>query len=338
MRRLLHPDVRRQLGHPEQLVTVERLHRADGPASGAGVLLLRNPAGFSMEVLLDRAMDIGWVDAPGFPLAWKSPRGHVDSSRHEPTGGGWVETFPGGLLTTCGMRSTGMPSTVDGIHHGLHGRVANLPAEHVRHGLVRGDDDGPVIEVTGSVVEGALGSPPLVLERRLLVSTTRPWLCVEDIVTNEGYEVAGHMFRHHFNLGYPVVGRGSTVDSTAAPFGVRDGGTVPSLAWVLQDDHELTGSDLDEKVVYCRPESEVVTTKVTAPDGRWVEISNPRDPWPYLILWRDPRPGVNVLGVEPSTSLDGGRAVAEASGDVRWLEPGERITYSSTVSAGTAVS
>lgn len=140
------------------------------------------------------------------------------------------------------------------------------------------------------------------------------------------------------NLGYPAVGRGSVVESTATPFGVRDSGQVPSLPWQLQDDTELSGADLDEMVVYCQAEGDSVTTKVTVPDGRWVEISNPRLPWPYLILWRDPRPGVNVLGVEPSTSLDGGRALAEASGDVLWLEPGASLSYSSTVTAGASAS
>lgn len=331
---LLDPDIRRQLGSPEQLVTVERHIRADGPAAGSGVLLVRNPAGISMEVLLDRALDIGWADAPGFPLAWRSARGHVSPDRHEPQGTGWVNTFAGGLLTTCGLRSTGMPSVVDGVHHGLHGRVGSIPAEGVRHRFVTTDDGERAVEITGDVVEASLGEPTLVLSRRLLVLTDRPEVRVEDTVTNDGYTATGHMFRHHFNLGYPAVRGGSVVQSTAVPVGLRDGGVPPTLPWRIPDERELAGDELDESVVYCSQEGGEVVTRVTAPDGRWTEIANPVDPWRFLILWRDPRPGVNVLGVEPSTSRDGGRAQAEADGEVQWLEPGQEVSYSSVVRAG----
>lgn len=331
---LLDPDLRRQLGNPEQLVTVDRMVRADGPAVGSGVLVVRNPSGISLEVLLDRAMDIGWADAPGFPLAWRSPRGHVDPARQEPAGDGWVQTFAGGLLTTCGLRSTGMASTVDGVHHGLHGRIGSVPAQNVRHGFVETHDGEQAIEVTGEVVEASLGAPTLVLTRRILVLISRPEVRVEDAVTNEGYSVAGHMFRHHFNLGYPAVQSGAVVDSTAAPFGLRDDGVLPSLPWRLSGESGRSEAALGETVVYCRPDAESVTTRVTAPDGRWTEICNPSGPWPLLILWRDPRPGVNVLGVEPSTSKDGGRAQAEADGEVLWLEPGQSVSYASNVTAG----
>lgn len=334
MRGLHGAEVLRQLGHPQQMVSVERFTRTDGPAAGAAVLLVRNPWGISMEVLLDRALDIGWADATGFPLAWKSPRGHVSSARQEPDGNGWAETFPGGLLATCGLRSTGMASTVDGVHYGLHGRVGGIPAEHVRYGVATDEDGQALVEISGEVVEGSLGSTPLVLTRRLTLRTDRPELRVEDTVTNAGYEVAGHMFRHHFNLGFPAVQAGSQVASSALAYATRDPGSLPGLPWTLPHESELGSDELAEKVVYCRPSGATVRTRITAPDGSWVEVENPAEQWPFLILWRDPRPGINVLGVEPSTSEDGGRAHAEESGTVVWLEPGEGVSYSSTVRAG----
>ncbi|QGQ20816.1 DUF4432 family protein [Cellulomonas sp. JZ18] len=87
-----------------------------------------------------------------------------------------------------------------------------------------------------------------------------------------------------------------------------------------------------ETVLYCRPQpgpTAVVT--VTAPDGPSVEVEQDTDGWPLLVLWRDPRPGVNVLGVEPSTSRDGGRAEAERDGELRVLAPGEQVRYRTRV-------
>ena len=328
----LDPELHRLVGAPDQLVSVDRLVRDEGPGRGSPVLLVRNPGGVSFEVLLDRALDLGWADAHGLPLAWRSPRGPVESSRHEPDGAGWMRTFGGGLLTTCGLAATGMPSTVAGTHHGLHGRVGHLPAENVRWALVLDGEDVSV-EVTGDVVEAALGSPVLRLRRRIVASTVRAVVRVEDTVTNGGYGVAGHMFRHHLNLGYPVVGPGSVVTTTTEAAGARGGGSVPAMPWTLDVDAEAGGTEM---VLYRRPPvgSPTATVTVTAPAGAWCEIEQSTEGWPLLVLWRDASPGVNVLGVEPSTSKDGGRAQAEADGEVVWLEPGESRAYRTVVRVG----
>lgn len=325
------PDsLRRLVGATDQLVSVERLVRDDGPGRGAPVLTVRNPRGISFEVLLDRAMDIGWADAEGLPLAWRSSRGPVSSARHEPEGTGWTRTFGGGLLTTCGLSSTGAPSEVDGVRHGLHGRVGHVPAENVGWRLVD-DGDDRAVEVTGDVVEAGLGAPTLRLRRRIVASTTAARLRVEDTVSNEGFTPAAHMFRHHLNLGYPLVQPGTVVTATADAVGERDraDGWQP-LPWTLD-----ALSVAPETVLYCRPRpGGTATTTVRAPGGEWLEVEQSVETFPLLVLWRDPTPGVNVLGVEPSTSRDGGRAQAEQDGEVVRLGPGETRSYLTVVRAG----
>ncbi|MFW2512823.1 DUF4432 family protein [Demequina sp. SO4-13] len=329
----LDPELSRMVGAPDQLISVERLVREDGPGRGAPVLVVRNPQGVSFDVLIDRALDLGWADAKGLPLAWRALRGPVESSRYEPHGFGWTRTFGGGLLTTCGLSATGMPSDVDGVHHGLHGRVGHIPAENVRWGLVVDGADLSV-EITGDVVETSLGGPSLRLRRRIVASTVRPTLRVEDTVMNAGHSPAGHMFRHHLNLGYPLVGPGSTVNATAEPDGERDrvASTPTTLPWVLDI---ASSADEPETVLYCTPFSGPrATVTVTGADGAWCEIEQSTATWPFLLLWRDARPGVNVLGVEPSTSRDGGRARAENDAEVIWLEPGESRHYTTVVRVG----
>ncbi len=330
----LGPDLHRLVGAPDQLVSVDRLVRDEGPGRGAPVLLVRNPNGLSFEVLLDRALDLGWADAPGLPLAWRSAIGPVGSSRHEPDGLGWARSFGGGLLSTCGLATTGKPSDVGGTHYGLHGRIGHIPAENVRWGLVL--DGGELsVEITGDVVEAALGEAPLRLRRRILASTVRSALRVEDTVTNTGHSVAGHMFRHHLNLGYPLVQPGTVVTATAEPVGERDRPDGPSqrLPWVLDVGSEAVEP---ETVLYCRPLTRpTATVTVTAPGGTWCEIEQTTQTWPLLLLWRDASPGVNVLGVEPSTSRDGGRAQAERDDEVVWLPPGNSRAYVTSLRTGS---
>lgn len=328
----LEPGLRRLLGAADQLVAVTRAVLDEGPGRGTPVVSVRNPGGISFDVLLDRAMDIGWADAAGLPLAWRSPRGTVSSDRYEPHGTGWVRTFGGGLLSTCGLASTGAPATVDGVHHPLHGRIGHVPAENVRWALIE-EDGALAVEIVGDVVEAALGQPTLALRRRLVAGTSQAWLRVEDTVRNAGWVRAGHMFRHHLNLGAPVVVPGTVVTATAEVVGERDAVGRPSvtLPWVL----DVADGPTPEVVAYCRPTpGPQVRVEVRAPEGPWVTIEQDGATWNQTVLWRDATPGVNVLGVEPSTSRDGGRAQAERDGEVIWLEPGEARTYRTVVRAG----
>ncbi len=296
------------------------------------MLMVRNPAGVSFEVLLDRAMDIGWADAGGMAMSWRSPRGRAHGARYEPEGSGWVRTFGGGLLTTCGLASTGAASTVDGVHHGLHGRVGHLPAEHVTWQLVE-DRGGLAVEVVGTVVEAALGQPTLCLRRTILASCVEPTLRISDEVSNESWTPAGHMFRHHLNLGYPLVGEGSVVRSTATITGERDRDGRPAESFPLA--LSVADGAASERVLYARTPAGEPTggVQVTSPDGTaTMAISYGTDTFPMLVLWRDATAGVNVLGIEPSTSRDGGRAAAERDGEVCRLEPGASRSYWTEVS------
>ncbi|ADB75275.1 aldose 1-epimerase family protein [Geodermatophilus obscurus] len=328
----LSPQLRRLVGAPDQLVSVERVVLTEGTGWGAPALMVRNPAGVSFEVLLDRALDIGWADARGIPLGWRGPRGRASATRYEPAGAGWCQTFGGGLLSTCGLASTGAASTVDGVHHGLHGRVGHLPAENVTWRLV--EDRGDLaVSVTGDVVEAALGAPTLRLQRRIVASCVEPTVRVEDVVTNDSSTVAGHMFRHHLNLGYPVVGDGSLVHSMATLVGERNS-TAPTDATFPMSLAVASGPS-PERVLYGRsPSSEPSgVVEATAPDGSaTVRVTYGTDTFPMLVLWRDATAGVNVLGIEPSTSRDSGRAQAERDGEVCWLQPGESRSYRTEVS------
>ncbi|SFN61607.1 DUF4432 family protein [Mycetocola miduiensis] len=325
---IMGEDARRRVGSPTQLVRVDRAELTDGPGAGSPVLIVRNPRGVSFEVLLDRAMDIGWADALNMPLAWSTQRGRVASTRYEPAGANWTRTFGGGLITTCGLASTGMPSTVDGIEYGLHGRIGHTPAENVtwRFGA---DVSGPLVEITGDVVEAALGAPTLRLTRIIRAWCDRPVIEVHDVVTNDGFVEAGHMYRHHINLGYPLIDAGSSLSTDAAAFALRGGGVADPLDTMRLDVAEHV---VDESVTYARSGPTGALT-VTAPHrGVAFSIEWTAETFPLLVAWRDPSPGVNVLGIEPSTSRDDGRAEASQTGELITLAPGETRTYRTRMS------
>lgn len=316
-------SLRRRIGSAAQLVRVDRARLTDGPAAGAPVLIVRNPRGISFEVLLDRAMDIGWADAVGTPLAWASARGRVAATRDDPSGAGWGATFGGGLLTTCGLASTGAPSSDDGRSHLLHGRVGGIPAEDVSWTVSAGSA-GPEVVITGSVLEAGLGDVPLRLIRTIRARCDSPELVVEDVVVNEGFSSAGHMFRHHVNLGYPLVDGQARIVSDARAFAMRDGGPVVA---VDATGLEVAPERAAETVAYAQSGAGVFT--ISSPvAGVALSLEWSTATFPLFLVWRDASPGVNVLGVEPSTSRDGGRAEARRQGELILLDPGERRSYS----------
>jgi len=96
-------------GDMSQLGGVRLVTLADGPERGVQAADVRTRDGLCFTVLLDRGMDIDQAEYRGLPLAWVSPTGPVAPSFYEARGTGWLRTFHGGLLTTCGLTQAGVP-------------------------------------------------------------------------------------------------------------------------------------------------------------------------------------------------------------------------------------
>ena len=124
-------ELLRRVGHMDQLAGIRWLEAGDGKARGSRLLDVWTGIGLRFQVNRDRALDISSCDFKGMPLSWRSPVGDVHPAYYELQGIGWLRSFPGGLLTTCGLDQFGLPSQDGGGDFGLHGRISNLPADQV---------------------------------------------------------------------------------------------------------------------------------------------------------------------------------------------------------------
>lgn len=95
-------DLRRLTGTMDQLAGVRLVEYADGKARGLCAAEVWTGSGFRFTVWLDRGMDIGPAEFAGKPLAWLHPALGTPG-QFEPEQSGWVRTFGGGLMTTCGL-------------------------------------------------------------------------------------------------------------------------------------------------------------------------------------------------------------------------------------------
>ena len=83
-------------------------------------------SGLHFTLWPDRALDIGPAWFGGKPIAWQHPAA-AHPHYYEPAGLGWLRTYGGGLLTTCGLVHIGAPDQYQGQAFGLHGRYRAYP-------------------------------------------------------------------------------------------------------------------------------------------------------------------------------------------------------------------
>lgn len=316
-------DVRPRIGAWHQIVRVDQFIEADGPASGARRLRLINGGGLEVDVHPDRGLDIGQVTCDGIPLAWISPVGVTSPHFFEPDGNGWLRTFTGGLLATCGLDAFGPPSHVGETAFGLHGRIGTTPATVTG---TRADADGVV--VTGEVRQASVFGEHLVLRRRISSAVGSDEVNVEDRVTNEGFAPAPHMVLYHVNLGWPLLDEGTTIHIPSAAVRPRDEVAQAGLSAALEWPAPIAG--FAEQVFHHRIDGDADPwVRVTnAQLGLEFGMSFSRDTLPYLVQWKMSGEGHYVLGVEPTnTDTLAGRAVAQSTHALTVLEPGQSVDY-----------
>jgi hypothetical protein len=324
---LTRRELLRRIGRLEQVAGIEPFVFDDGPARGVRAFRFRTGGGLSFDVIPDRGMDLSFAEHRGMPLAWLSPNGVVAPSFYEPEGEGWLRSFPGGLLVTCGLRNVGPPGEREGEALGLHGRASHIPASRVSYDAVW-DDVGCILEARGQIREARVFGPNLVLRRRVFARVGESRLWIEDEIENEGFEPEPLMVLYHINLGWPLL------DETSRLIGPGRAGEPPEPrdevaqsgleAW---DRFAAPTPGFKERVFYHRPTAGLdglAEARVENPAlGLIFSVRFHPEELPEFVQWTTTGEGIYVLGLEPATCRVEGSAAEEAAGRVVRLEPGE---------------
>lgn len=317
------------VGDLRQVSRIDRLVHGDGPARGSRLLRVVNGGGLELEVLPDRCLDLGQVTYRGRPLAWAAPAPTAGPAHVEPGGSGWLRTFSGGLLTTCGLDQFGAPSEDHGEHYGLHGRASSLAAVHLGTRAPASASDDPHLEVTAELRQARLFGENLRLVRRIRTRFGSASFSIEDRITNLGVDPQPQLLLYHLNLGWPLLGPGATVEVPATHTEARDADARPGLAdwWQVPGPHDrypeqVLRHDLPSDA------SQVTVSVVNRITGLRLRLHVDPRRLPHLFQWRLFRRGTYVLGLEPANSpAIGGRGEARALGALPHLEPGETRRY-----------
>ena len=188
------------IGNPAQLVTLRRVTVNEGKAKGTEIIEVKTAGGLALDILPDAGLDIGQCRYKGTNMSWMSKNGYDSPAVISPYEMEFLNTFPGGLLYTCGLRSAG-PANRDGEEwHPQHGRYHSLAAEQIS---ARMENDEIIMR--GTVRETALFGHVLEVNRTLRIPVFGASVTVEDTVTNLTPRDEEIMQIYHCNFGYPLL-------------------------------------------------------------------------------------------------------------------------------------
>lgn len=322
-------ELLRRVGDISQIAGVELLSYEDGAARGVRLARFRTGSGLDFDVLIDRGMDIGRASFKGEPLAWQSATGPVHPAFYEPEGPGWLRSFHGGLVTTCGLTYLGAPCTDQGVPLGAHGRASNTPAEGVwADAAWQGDEY--VLWVQGRLRETAVFGENVRMHRRIWTRMGESRLYIDDVVENLGDEPVPHMLLYHVNVGFPVLADQSRVVIPAHKVTPRDRDAAVELERCHGSGPPVRG--FREAVFYhdVKVKDGCATAGVVGGAGeaaRGIYVRYSAATLPRFVQWKMIGEGLYVMGLEPANCLVEGRDKERARGTLQFLEPGEARRY-----------
>lgn len=330
-------ELRRKTGDLQAFAGVREIELSNGQERGVRALQLWNASGLEIEVLIDRAFDIGDVKLGNVPISWRSGNGYRHPALHEvesEDGLAWLRTLDG-FLVSAGLDHTLFGGEYDATHyhyppkqtvkHGLHGRLSSLPAR-----LLSVEEDwqseGGVLRVKGEVIQATSFGEHLRLTRTITMQMFGTKFHIDDKVENLGFERTPHMFLYHINIGWPIVDEGTefvgnvsghlwqsdSVDEQGAP---HDKLVAPTRNFVEQVwEHELSPTDGKHRVALIRDDGEL-----------GIELEWDAKSMPCFFEWQNLREGQYAVGLEPSSHHVNGEAAAREDGSMVWLEHGSTL-------------
>jgi hypothetical protein len=252
--------------------------------------------------------------------------------------GGWQEIFPSG----------GGPCAYKGVELNFHGE-----ASVVAWDVELPPTDGETTELRLST---RLARSPFRLERTMRLERGRPVLTLDERIVNDGGEEMAYMWGHHPAYGAPFLSAACRIDTNArglladdqldGPFNPLAPGSRSSWPWTAREGQT---TDLTHVPGPDEPRHLLGYFQEFSGSHGWYGLTNtelgfgvgmvwPAAVFPYAWFWQEIHAtagfpwyrGVNVMAIEPFTSIPGQGLVAvmEKTGSHRTLAPGEAIEAS----------
>ena len=305
------------LCHPQQMYTLRRVTVGEGKAKGTDIIEVCTAGGLQVDILPDAGLDIGQVRYRGTNVTFISKNGYDSPASVMPYETEFLNTFPGGLLYTCGLRSTGGAHRDGAEWHPLHGRYHSLLSDHICTEV----EDNTII-IKGTIRESALFGHCLELKRTIRIPVFGSEITVSDELTNLNHGDEAYALLYHCNFGYPLISEKCRLElpqqrktTPRTPFAATGLGreTTFDAPTPGEEERVFFHEQMEHRASLVNEE---IHTKMTL---TW------SDSLPILAHWRSMASGDYVCGLEPTNCYIMGRKAERENGTLPVLKPFETV-------------
>ncbi len=299
----------------------------DGWGRNLRAIDVNSGSGLRYTILPDRGLDISLASFKGTNFVYLTPNGETHPSFYEHENFGWLRTFTGGLLTTCGLTHVGAPADINNQHYGLHGRYSTTPAKQVAD-MSDWVDDEYHIKIKGVVEEAYLFGNKLRLEREISTIQGENKITISDKITNFGATASPYMILYHMNLGYPLLSEDAELIIDPLKTEPRDAEAEKDINNYKRFIKPQTG--FSEQVYFHSMKIDddgfATVTLQNKSIGFNFTVKFDGKTLPFLTQWKMMGKGEYVLGLEPCNILPKDRLQLVKDNKLPFLESGKTIT------------
>jgi hypothetical protein len=320
-------ELLKYIGNLSQIGVCRHYTLSDGWGRGMRAIDINTGSGLQYTVLPDRGMDISLASYKGRNLVFLTPNGETHPAFYESDELGWLRTFAGGLLTTCGLTHFGPPCIDDGEKLGLHGRYSTIPVKQLAD-LSDWENNEYRYLVRGVIEEGVLFGKKMRMEREISSVSGKNIIRLTDKVTNFGNKPSPYTILYHMNFGYPLLSEDAEL-------------VIDPLQTIARDAEAATG--INEFRRFSKPQpayneqvffhtmrgNQKGETSVSLRNkklGVAISINFNSKQLPYITQWKMLGYGEYVLGIEPCNVLCKSRKALREENGLPFLQPGESTT------------
>jgi hypothetical protein len=319
-------ELERRTGNLQQIGGTRHFEYTAGRAKGVEAIEVNTGGGLVFTVLPGRGLDIANCTFQGINLVYLAPGGVTHPAFHNPAGLEWLNTFFGGLMTTCGLTYFGDPERDGDQELGLHGRYAGLASAVVRDNS-RWEGEEYRIEISGTVEECALFGDKLRLERSITTALGAKHLRIRDRVENFGFRSSPLTVLYHINCGFPLLDESSELELSSVEIEPYDRNAERHLGQVRQFSRPRAGFQGQDFLHRMIPDAEgyaraaLINPRLQGGLGLYLRFRTVT--LPFLNEWKMLDEGDYVVGIEPVNTKTVGRATLKKEKRLPWIEPGE---------------